>query len=102
MPNEILVSAHDKRFGIAYEGVCRDRQDIIVDLQHYPSVPIAYELAESIKPKPTQFANMAFPNPALPGKYYGVDVLDNMHLLGRGMRFRAARFCLYSTRLKEK
>ncbi len=73
-----------------------------MDLQHYPSVPIAYELAESIKLQPTQFEKMDFPNPALPGKYYGVDVLDNMHLLGRGIRFRAARFWLYSTRLREK
>lgn len=53
---------------------------IIVDLRYYPSVPIGYELAESIKPEPTQFAKMAIPNPALPGNYYGVDVFCS----GRG------------------
>lgn len=53
---------------------------IVVDLRYYPSVPIAYELAESIKPEPTQFAKMAFPNPSLPGNYYGVDVFCS----GRG------------------
>lgn len=53
---------------------------IIVDLRKYPAIPIAYELAESIKSEPKQFVSMAYPNPGMPGNYYRVDTLSS----GRG------------------
>lgn len=53
---------------------------IVVDLRKYPASPIVYELAESIKPEPTKFAKLSFPNPAMPGNFYILDLFSS----GRG------------------
>lgn len=48
----------------------QDTEGIIVDLRYYPSTFIRRLLGEYLIPEPTQFATMAFPNPAAPGSFY--------------------------------
>lgn len=72
---------------------------IIVDLRKYPSIPIAYELAESIKPKPKQFVSMAYPNPGLPGSYYRVDSLCSGRGWMKDMKITNDEYMVYSGKI---
>lgn len=48
---------------------------LIIDLRHYPSVPILYLLGEYLIPEPLEFARMTFPDHDQPGYFYSPEGL---------------------------
>lgn len=53
-----------------------DTDGIIVDLRYYPSTAIMYLLSEYINPTQEVFAYLGYPNQAMPGAFYNLEMMS--------------------------